>query len=85
VTACLVACTAITYVPVEEIVVNKLDTPHPERSVEQAEQIHRLEQMLDEGLEDLSAGRTVSRDEMRREIDAMFAEHAAKHSLPKRA
>lgn len=50
---------------------NKLDTRHPERSAEQEEQIHRLEQMLDEGLEALSGGRTISRDEMRRKIGAI--------------
>ena len=64
---------------------DEFDPPYPERSAEQEQQIHRLEQMLNEGVADLKAGRTISRAEMRREIDAMFAEHAAKHSLPKRA
>ena len=64
---------------------NDLDMPPSEHSPEQGEQIRRLEQMLEAGLDDLKAGRVVSRDEMRREIDALFAEHAAKHSLPKRA
>ena len=64
---------------------DELDTPRTERSAEHEQQIHRLEQLLNEGVEDLKAGRTVSRDEMRREIDAMFAERAAKHSRPKRA
>jgi len=33
----------------------------------------RLEQMLDEGLDDIDAGRVVSRAEARREIEAMFS------------
>jgi predicted transcriptional regulator len=64
---------------------NDFDIPPSGRSLEHEEQIRRLEQMLEEGLDDLKAGRVVSRDEMRREIDALFAERAAKHSLPKRA
>ena len=64
---------------------NDVDIPPSKRSHEHGEQIRRLEQMLNEGLDDLKAGRTLSRDEMRQEIDAIFAEHAAKHSLPKRA
>lgn len=60
---------------------NDIDMP----PLKQEDQILRLEQMLHEGLDDLKAGRVVSRDAMRREIDALFAEHAAKHSLPKRA
>lgn len=83
--ACLVAGNGITYVSAEEIVMNESDTPHADRAAEHAEQIHRLEQMLDEGVADLRAGRTVSRAEMRRAIDAMFAERAAKQSRPKRA
>ena len=79
------ASNGITYVSVEENVMNEFDPPPSERSPEHGEQICRLERMLDEGLDDLTAGRTISRDEMRQTIDAMFAAHAAKHSLPKRA
>ena len=64
---------------------NAFDPPPSERSPEHGEPICSLERMLDEGLDDLTAGRTISRDEMRQKIDAMFAAHAAKHSLPKRA
>jgi hypothetical protein len=63
---------------------NGFETPFTEQSAEDRGALDRLEQMLNEGLDDLKAGRMVSRDEMRREIEAMFAEHAAKHSLPKR-
>jgi hypothetical protein len=63
---------------------HEVDGP-AEHSAEYREELHRLEQMLNEGLDDLKAGRTVSRDEMRREIEAMFSEHAARCSVPKRA
>jgi hypothetical protein len=80
-----VTSTGITYVPQQENAMNEFVSPPAKRSQEHGEQIHRLEQMLNEGLDDLRAGRTVSRDQMRQEIDSIFADHAAKHSLPKRA
>jgi hypothetical protein len=48
-------------------------TPAPEPNGSADEQIRRLEKLLDEGLDDIDAGRTVSRDEMRREIEALLA------------
>jgi hypothetical protein len=36
-------------------------------------QLRRLEQLLNEGLDDVDAGQTVSRDEVRREIEALLA------------
>ena len=76
---------AIAYLPNEESAMNGFENPSAEQSAKDREALDRLEQMLNEGLDDLKVGRTVSRDEMSREIEAMFAEHAAEHSLPKRA
>jgi hypothetical protein len=44
----------------------------PEEADEERE-TKRLEQMLDEGLDDIDAGRIVTGIESRREIDAMFS------------
>jgi len=64
---------------------HEVDSPPAERSGEYREELDRLEHMLNDGSDDLKAGRTASRDEMRREIEAMFTEHTAKRSAPKRA
>jgi hypothetical protein len=42
-----------------------------------ADQLRRLEQLLDEGLDDLDAGRMVSRDQMRGEIETLLATRKA--------
>jgi hypothetical protein len=52
--------------------------PLAELDAESQAQIRRLEHLLDEGLDDLDAGRTVTRDALRREIEALFAAHEAK-------
>jgi hypothetical protein len=58
---------------------SKAPPPEQEREAE----IKHLEQLLNEGLDDLEAGRTVCRDEMRRDIQAIFSAHEAKQNSPK--
>jgi hypothetical protein len=58
--------------------------PLPQRDPEREAETKHLEELLNEGLDDLASGRTVSRDEMRREIEAIFSAHKAKQTGPKR-
>jgi hypothetical protein len=58
-------------------------TPAPGGDREHADEISRLEQMLNEGLDDLEAGRVISKDDMRRKIEGIFSAHQAKQTTPK--
>lgn len=51
---------------------NDPSNPASARDSARTEEIERLEQMLNEGLDDLDAGRTVSRDESRLEIEKIL-------------
>jgi hypothetical protein len=46
--------------------------------------IAEVERMLDEGIDDLDAGRTVSREESRRRIETLLASSRHKSTIPPR-
>jgi len=63
---------------------NDFEKPITDRRRESLEQAKQLERMLDDGLDDIEAGRTVPRDEIRREIEAMFSAHQASKTSRRR-